>query len=45
MCASTFTHRGLLNMYADTGLGRALRFMVYLLAVLLPLLAWFAVRR
>jgi len=37
-------HRGLLNMYADTGMGRTLRFMVYLLAVLLPLLAWFAFR-
>jgi len=38
-------HRGPLNIYAATALGRTLRFMVYLLAVLLPLLAWFAFRR
>ena len=38
-------HRGLLNMYANTGTGKTLRFMVYLLALLLPLLAWFAYRR
>jgi len=37
-------HKGLLNMYANSGMGRALRFMVYMLAMLLPLLAWLASR-
>jgi len=37
-------HRGLLNIYAATALGKTIRCMLYLLAVLLPLLAWFAFR-